>query len=117
MIEQYLRAQGLFRSVHEDLPDPVYTGEIMELDLSTIVPSIAGPKRPHDLIRVAQLKEDFNSCLRAPVGFKGFDIAANELGSKSTFSYEGSDYELRHGSIVISAITSCTNTSNPSVML
>lgn len=75
MIEKYLRAQGLFRSVNEDIPDPVYSGDIMNLDLSTIKASVSGPKRPHDLVEVAQLKNDFNTCMTSPVGFKGFDIA------------------------------------------
>jgi aconitate hydratase len=89
----------------------------MELDLGSIKPSVAGPKRPHDRVEVAKMKEDFTSCLSAPVGFKGFNIAADKLGTKSKFTYEGKEFEIQHGSVVISAITSCTNTSNPSVML
>jgi len=72
----------------------VYTGEVMDLDLSKIVPSISGPKRPHDLIEVSKLKEDFNNCLKAPTGFKGFNIAEDKLGSSSKFTYEGTEYEL-----------------------
>lgn len=89
MIEKYLRAQGLFRSVNEDIPDPVYSGEIMSLDLSTIKASVSGPKRPHDLVEVAQLKNDFNTCMTSPVGFKGFNIAADKLDSKAEFTFDG----------------------------
>lgn len=89
----------------------------MSLDLSSIKPSVSGPKRPHDLVEVAQLKNDFNNCMTSPVGFKGFNIAEDKLGSTSNFTFEGKDYTLSHGSVVIAAITSCTNTSNPSVML
>lgn len=117
MIEQYLKAQGLFRSIDGDQPDPEYSGDIMELDLSAIKASVAGPKRPHDLLEVAHMKKDFNDCLKAPIGFKGFNIAEDKLGSKAKFMFEGQEYEIGHGSVVIAAITSCTNTSNPSVML
>lgn len=117
MIEHYLRAQGLFRLYDGSQPDPTYTGDIMELDLGSVKPSVAGPKRPHDRVEVAKMKEDFNSCMKAPVGFKGFNIDDDKLAAKSKFTYEGKEYELQHGSLVIAAITSCTNTSNPSVML
>lgn len=117
MVEQYLKSQGLFRQYDGSQPDPVYTGEVMELDLSDIVPSVAGPKRPHDRVEVAKMQDDFRSCLTAPVGFKGFNIPEDKLSASSKFTYEGQEFELKHGSVVISAITSCTNTSNPSVML
>lgn len=117
MIETYLKAQGLFRSLDGSLPDPDYTGEIMELNLDTLAASVSGPKRPHDLVKVADLPKDFNDCLKAPIGFKGFNINEDKLGAKSKFTFEGQEYELQHGSVVIAAITSCTNTSNPSVML
>lgn len=98
-------------------PDPVYSGDIMELNLADIKPCVSGPKRPHDRVEVAEMPKDFKSCLSSPVGFKGFNIADDKLDQKSKFTYEGNEYELSHGSIVIAAITSCTNTSNPSVML
>jgi aconitate hydratase len=63
------------------------------------------------------MKADFNACLRNPVGFKGFNIAEDKLGSSYKFTFNGAEYELSHGSVVIAAITSCTNTSNPDVML
>jgi aconitate hydratase len=89
----------------------------MELSLADVVPCVSGPKRPHDRVEVSKMKEDFNSCMTAPVGFKGFAIAEDALGATSPFTFEGKEYELKHGSVVISAITSCTNTSNPTVML
>ena len=61
--------------MNEELADPTYTGEIMQLDLSSIKASVSGPKRPHDLVEVAKLKSDFDTCMTAPVGFKGFNIA------------------------------------------
>ena len=117
MIETYLKAQGLFRVYDGSQPDPSFTGEVMELDLSTVLPCVSGPKRPHDKVQLSDLSADFKSCLSAPVGFKGFNIANENLDAKSKFTFEGTDYELNHGSVVIAAITSCTNTSNPSVML
>ena len=89
----------------------------MELDLSTIVPCVAGPKRPHDRVEVSKMQEDFKNCMVSPVGFKGFNISEDKLGASKAFSFDGTEYTLKHGSIVIAAITSCTNTSNPSVML
>lgn len=117
MIESYLRSQGLFRVYDGSQPDPVYSGDIMELNLADIKPSVAGPKRPHDRVEVAEMQKDFRACLTAPVGFKGFNISEDKLGSSSKFTFENQEFQINHGSIVIAAITSCTNTSNPSVML
>lgn len=117
MIEAYLKAQGLYRVYDGSQPDPTYTGEVMELDLSTVVPCVSGPKRPHDRVEVSKMQADFNSCMSSPVGFKGFNIPDENLDASASFSYQGTEYTLKHGSVVISAITSCTNTSNPSVML
>jgi len=63
MIEQYLRAQGLFRSTDGTDPDPEYTGDVMELDLSKLTASVAGPKRPHDLVALSTMPKDFADCL------------------------------------------------------
>lgn len=89
----------------------------MELDLSSVRACLSGPKRPHDRVELSNMKKDFQSCLSAPVGFKGYNIAQERLGATSKFTFEGQEYELHHGSVVIAAITSCTNTSNPDVML
>jgi aconitate hydratase len=117
MIETYLKAQGLYRMYDGSQADPSYSGEIMELDLATVLPSLSGPKRPHDHVHLKDMKNDFNKCLDNKVGFKGFDIPKEKQAAVAKFNHNGTDYELKHGSIVIAAITSCTNTSNPSVML
>ena len=88
----------------------------MELDLATVEACVSGPKRPHDKVMVSNMKADFQSCLTSPVGFKGFAVQ-DRLDAEKTFEFEGQSYTLKHGSIVIAAITSCTNTSNPEVML
>ena len=72
-IKEYLTRQGMFKDYEKD-PDLKYTC-VLELDLSTVVPSVAGPKRPHDFVALHKLKEDWNSCLTGPVGFKGFGIS------------------------------------------
>ncbi len=118
LVETYAKAQGLFRT--DDTPDPEFT-TVIELDLATIEPSLAGPKRPQDRIRVADMKEQYTKTLLAPIGPKGIGLSESDLGKTATVSGDstanGSDVEITHGSVVIAAITSCTNTSNPSVML
>lgn len=114
--EEYLKAQLLFRDYANETEFPDYS-KIIELDLMDIVPCISGPKRPHDYIPLSNVKEDFSKCLSSPVGFKGYSIAENERSKVLDFQYEGKDYKLSHGSVVIAAITSCTNTSNPNVMI
>ena len=89
----------------------------MNLDLGSIVPSLSGPKRPHDRVQMTNLPSEFKSGLTAKVGFKGYGLAESNKNKKVKFNYKGKDYELGHGSVVIAAITSCTNTSNPDVML
>merc|ERR1712137_36923 len=115
-IEAYLKAQNMFRNYNDESSDPVYT-DTLELDLSTVVPCLSGPKRPHDYVALSQMKEDFGNCLKNPVGFKGFNIAEDQLNKQVEVEYEGEKTNLSHGSVVIAAITSCTNTSNPSVMI
>lgn len=89
----------------------------MQLDLSTVQPSLSGPKRPHDRVNMADMKTDFTTCLSNKIGFKGYDLKKEHLNDVAKFSYEGKEYSLKHGSVVIAAITSCTNTSNPDVMI
>jgi len=113
-VEAYLKAQGLFRDYSGS--DPHFT-DVVHLDLNTISPALAGPKRPHDYVLLNNIKQDFTSSLGAKVGFKGFGVAQDQLDRTVAFEYEGKQYELRHGDVVIAAITSCTNTSNPSVMV
>jgi len=116
-IEAYLRAQGMFLDHDkEGASDPIFT-DTLTLDLGTIVPCVAGPKRPHDRVEVTEMKKDFLESLTNPVGFKGFGLPAEELNNSVELDFEGKKYTLKHGALVIAAITSCTNTSNPSVLL
>merc|ERR1712127_811933 len=89
----------------------------MQLDLGTVQGSLSGPKRPHDRVNFADMKADFNKCMTNPVGFKGFGLEQSETTKSANFTYEGKDYTFNQGDLVIAAITSCTNTSNPDVML
>ncbi|KAM9989592.1 hypothetical protein ACTFIY_005627 [Dictyostelium cf. discoideum] len=114
-IKNYLSSQGLMCN-YKSQSHPVFS-TTMELDLSTVVPSLSGPKRPHDRISLNSMKQDFNSCLSSPVGFKGFGLTAEQIQKKATFTFKGKQYTIGHGAVTIAAITSCTNTSNPSVML
>lgn len=115
-ITRYLKAVGMFRDFSNSSQDPDFT-QVVELDLSTVVPCCSGPKRPQDKVVVSEMKKDFESCLGAKQGFKGFQIAPERHAAKVNFKYDGQEFVLSHGSVVIAAITSCTNTSNPSVML
>ncbi|MGG0794967.1 aconitate hydratase AcnA [Brevibacillus laterosporus] len=115
LVETYTKAQGLFRT--DDTEEPVYS-ETLSLDLSTVVPSLAGPKRPQDRIELTGMKESFNSSIRTPIEKGGFGLSEEKINASANVTYEnGEKAELKTGSVVIAAITSCTNTSNPSVML
>ncbi|XP_071451492.1 cytoplasmic aconitate hydratase-like [Hetaerina americana] len=116
LTEAYLKSVKLLRDYSDSSQDPVYSQEFT-LDLSTVVSSVSGPKRPHDRVSVSSMKDDFLQCLSNKVSFKGFGIPEDRLSAEGVFEQEGQQYILRHGSVVIAAITSCTNTSNPSVML
>ncbi len=112
LVEWYLREQGLF--VDDNTPAADYL-DVLELDLGSIEPSLAGPKRPQDRIPLAHLQSAFRQALTAPVPERGFGVKPARLGGQSPVATSGD--VLRHGSVVIAAITSCTNTSNPSVMV
>ena len=94
-----------------------YTGEIVSLNLNTVEPCVSGPKRPHDRVPLKIMKDDFSKCLTNPTGFKGFGLSKEKLNSKSEMVFQGKNYTLKHGSVILAAITSCTNTSNPESML
>jgi aconitate hydratase len=112
--EAYMRAQGLF---HEPgMPEPEYTDKL-ELDLDSVVPSLAGPKRPQDRVPMSELKETFEKALTAPVKERGFELKPEALKAEATFGTNGGSHTMKHGAVVIAAITSCTNTSNPSVLI
>ncbi|HQU72272.1 MAG TPA: aconitate hydratase AcnA, partial [Calditrichia bacterium] len=110
LVEAYAKAQGLFRTA--ETPDPVYT-DTLELDLSTVEPALAGPKRPQDRIVLGNMGAAFENAMDK--------VFAKQISSPRdasvAVSYNGESFKLNHGSVVIAAITSCTNTSNPSVMI
>ncbi len=112
LVEYYTKEQGLFLT--PDSPEPQYL-DVLHLDLGDVVPSVAGPKRPQDRIPVPELGSSFRRSFSAPAGPQGFGRQASEL----TRTIESTDLDdpLSNGDVVIAAITSCTNTSNPSVMI
>jgi aconitate hydratase len=114
LVERYSKEQGLFRTA--DTPDPSFS-DTLELDLATVEPSLAGPKRPHDRVPLSGMKQAFRAALTAPVKERGFGLAQGDTDRAVPLAMNGRKAELKHGSVVIAAITSCTNTSNPSVML
>ncbi|MCW1968125.1 MAG: aconitate hydratase AcnA [Anaerolineae bacterium] len=114
LTEAYAKAQGMFRT--DDMADPEFT-DTLELDLSTVEPSVAGPKRPQDRVALASVKKQFTGALTAPTKDRGFGLKDSELDKKAYVKHNDEKVEMRHGAVVIAAITSCTNTSNPSVML
>lgn len=117
IIRDYLKTTKQLRDYSNPDQDPKFT-QVITLDLATVVTSVSGPKRPHDRVSVSDMKNDFQKCLTNKVGFKGFEIAPDALLASGNFQWDdGKTYTIKHGSVVIAAITSCTNTSNPSVML
>lgn len=112
--EAYCRAQGLFHDAAS--PEPEFT-DTLELDLSSVVPSLAGPKRPQDRVALSDMKSVFETALSAPVKERGYELKPESLGATATYGTNGDSTEMKHGAVVIAAITSCTNTSNPSVMV
>jgi aconitate hydratase len=114
LVERYTKEQGLFRS--DGTPDPEFSDRL-ELDLGDVEPSLAGPKRPQDRVPLGRMKQAFREVLRAPAERRGYALSGEALDRKVSLSINGSSDEIGHGAVVIAAITSCTNTSNPSVML
>jgi aconitate hydratase len=113
-VERYCKEQGLFRT--SATPDPEFS-DTLELDLDTVEPSLAGPKRPQDRVALSKMKPNFWLSLTNPKSKQGFELEQTEIERTGMMGTNGGQIELRHGTIVIAAITSCTNTSNPSVML
>ncbi len=107
VVEAYLKAQGLFRTA--DMPEPEFT-DVLSLDLSTVEASLAGPKRPQDRVALKDIKANISQTITDM-------IPADEKVKRVAVTYNGEDFELGHGAVTIAAITSCTNTSNPSVMI
>ncbi|MBX3036208.1 MAG: aconitate hydratase AcnA [Anaerolineales bacterium] len=114
LTQAYLREQGLFREANS--PDPEFT-DTLELDLASVVPSLAGPKRPQDRVALTDMKETFQKALTAPVKDRGYELTGEALTREAKFGTNGGTQKMKHGAVVIAAITSCTNTSNPSVLV
>ena len=132
LVEAYTKQQGLFRT--DDTPDPVFT-DTLELDLATVEPSLAGPKRPQDRVPLAKAKQMYGEAYRAEAARIASSAQASGNGDTAAAkarmdaegaaqehnevdcSHNGATFKLRDGAVVIAAITSCTNTSNPSVMI
>jgi aconitate hydratase len=114
LTEAYCRLQGLLRD--PSTPDPEFT-DTLKLDLGTVVPSLAGPKRPQDRVALADLKSAFRKALTAPVKERGYELSGEALNREGTYGTNGGSVRMKHGAVVIAAITSCTNTSNPSVLI
>ena len=108
LVESYTKEQGLFRT--DSAPDPVYT-DTLALDISTVEPSMAGPSRPQDRVSLKSLKESYEKVLKTKTG------DGKDLNKKVGIEIDGKKDEIGNGSVTIAAITSCTNTSNPSVMV
>ena len=114
LVERYTKTQGLFRL--DEQSEPVFT-DILELKLDEVESSLAGPKRPQDRVALPDVKQSFLKSLTAPFDQRGFNLPVERLATKATVQCNSKSYELKHGAVVIAAITSCTNTSNPSLML
>ena len=113
-VEEYCKAQGLWYDVND--PEKSYTA-LLELDLNTVQPALAGPKRPQDRVDLTDMKSHFIESLTAELGHQGHGLSEAELSNSAIVDYNGGKFDLNHGDVVIAAITSCTNTSNPGVML
>ncbi|WP_077621870.1 aconitate hydratase AcnA [Sediminibacillus massiliensis] len=115
LVEKYCKENNLWYS--SDQPDPEFT-ELVEIDLSELEPNLSGPKRPQDLIPLSDMKESFNQAVTAPAGNQGFGLDKNEFDKEVKIDHpSGKSSVMKTGAVAIAAITSCTNTSNPYVML
>ncbi|KJB88255.1 aconitate hydratase [Paenibacillus sp. E194] len=115
LVKAYYTAQGLFRT--EDTEDPAFT-DVIELDLASIVPSLAGPKRPQDRVELTNMKQSFLDIVRTPIDKGGYGLSDEKIEQQVAVTHpNGETTQLKTGAVVIAAITSCTNTSNPSVMI
>ncbi len=113
LVERYCKEQGLFRT--PEAPPPQFS-DTLELDLGSVEPSLAGPKRPQDRLALRELKASFRRALTAPKQERGFEVPPDAIERRIPLN-GNAQIEIGHGAVVIAAITSCTNTSNPSVMV
>jgi aconitate hydratase len=114
LVDAFYKAQNLFRS--SDSLEPDYD-EIVEIDLSKIEPVLAGPKRPFDLIPISKMQKAFSASLTVPSGHHGFGMTEQDKKQSYTLEMNSQKYKLAHGAVILAAITSCTNTSNPQALL
>ncbi|PGX18210.1 aconitate hydratase AcnA [Priestia megaterium] len=115
VVEQYTKANGLFFTPENE--DPIFT-DVVEINLAEIEANLSGPKRPQDLIPLSQMQTEFKKALTAPVSNQSFGLDAKDLDKEITFKLaDGSETTMKTGAIAIAAITSCTNTSNPYVLV
>ena len=115
LVKTYLEENNMFFTADKDEPD--YT-DVVELDLATVEASLSGPKRPQDLIFLSDMKEEFEKSVTAPAGNQGHGFDESEFDKTATIEFkDGSKTQMTTGDLAIAAITSCTNTSNPYVML
>ena len=114
IVETYCKENGLF---FDPALEPVYT-DVVEINLADIEANLSGPKRPQDLIPLSEMKQEFNKSLTAPQGNQGFGLSGDEINKSATVVFEeGDSTEMKTGAIAIAAITCCTNTSNPYVLV
>ena len=113
VVENYLKANSLF---FDPTLEPVYT-DVLEIKLEEIEPNLSGPKRPQDLIPLSDMKARYHEAVTAPMGVQGFGLTEDEFSKTSTIKFADGDVEMPTGAVAIAAITSCTNTSNPYVLL
>ncbi|MGE6537937.1 aconitate hydratase AcnA [Bacillus luti] len=114
IVEEYCKANGLFYTA--DSKDPIYT-DLVEIDLNTIESNLSGPKRPQDLIPLSDMKDAFHKAVLAPVGTQGLGFNEQEFDKEVKVTLEDKEVTMKTGAIAIAAITSCTNTSNPYVLI
>lgn len=114
LVERYTKEQGLFRS--ENAPEPEFS-DTLELDMSQVESSLAGPRRPQDRVPLKDMQRSFQMILKAPISKQGFNLNDEAANRKVQLEYNSQKFMFGHGAVAIAAITSCTNTSNPSVML
>ena len=114
LVERYTKELGVFRTDESPLPE---FSKLLRLDLATVEPSLAGPKRPQDRVPLSAAKSSLHQALRAPVSQRGFGLQDPALARTAVVVTDGRQSTIGHGAVVIAAITSCTNTSNPSVLL
>ncbi|PKR85605.1 aconitate hydratase AcnA [Heyndrickxia camelliae] len=115
LVEKYLQENNMFFTPENE--EPVYT-DIVEINLSEIEANLSGPKRPQDLIPLSKMQKAFQDALTAPVGNQGFGLKDSEINKEAVVKFDnGDEATMKTGAVAIAAITSCTNTSNPYVML